>query len=98
MAAVVIVAYDPTWPDQFEQLAAALARQLSDVLAIDHIGSTAVPAWPPRTSSTSRAPWGAWPTPTGWLRNSAGRLHGHLYHHLDPAAARRPQRSGDHPR
>lgn len=43
MSAVAIVDYDPTWPDQFEQLAAALARQLSDVLAIDHIGSTAVP-------------------------------------------------------
>jgi hypothetical protein len=25
------------------------------------------PAWPPRTSSTSRSPWGAWPMPIGWL-------------------------------
>jgi hypothetical protein len=32
------------WPGQFEQLAAALARQLGDaLLAIEHIGSTAVP-------------------------------------------------------
>ena len=42
--AVAIVDYDPTWPDQFEQLATALRRHLGDaVLAIDHIGSTAVP-------------------------------------------------------
>ena len=44
MANVVIVDYDPTWPDQFEQLAAGLRRHLGDgVLGIDHIGSTAVP-------------------------------------------------------
>ena len=44
MAAVAIVDYDPTWPGQFEELAAALWRHLDDgVLAIDHIGSTAVP-------------------------------------------------------
>ena len=44
MANVVIVDYDPTWPDQFEALAAGLRDQLADgVLGIDHIGSTAVP-------------------------------------------------------
>jgi GrpB-like predicted nucleotidyltransferase (UPF0157 family) len=44
MANVVIVDYDPTWPDQFEQLAASLRRHLGDdVLGIDHIGSTSVP-------------------------------------------------------
>jgi GrpB-like predicted nucleotidyltransferase (UPF0157 family) len=44
MATVAIVDYDPTWPDQFEQLAAALRRHLGDgVVGIDHIGSTAVP-------------------------------------------------------
>jgi GrpB-like predicted nucleotidyltransferase (UPF0157 family) len=44
MATGVIVDYDPTWPDQFEQLAAALRRRLNDgVISIDHIGSTAVP-------------------------------------------------------
>jgi GrpB-like predicted nucleotidyltransferase (UPF0157 family) len=44
MARVAIVDYDPTWPDQFEPLAAALRRQLGDAaLAIDHIGSTSVP-------------------------------------------------------
>jgi dephospho-CoA kinase len=44
MANVVIVDYDPTWPDQFEQLAAALRRRLDDgVVSVDHIGSTSVP-------------------------------------------------------
>ena len=44
MATVVIVAYDPTWPDQLEQLAAGLRQQLGDAaISIDHIGSTAVP-------------------------------------------------------
>jgi GrpB-like predicted nucleotidyltransferase (UPF0157 family) len=44
MATVVIVDYDPTWPDQFEQLAAALRHQLGDgVISVDHIGSTSVP-------------------------------------------------------
>lgn len=44
MATVAIVDYDPSWPDQFEQLAAALRRRLGDAaMGIDHIGSTAVP-------------------------------------------------------
>ena len=44
MATVAIVEYDPTWPDQFERLAAALRRQLGGAaVSIDHIGSTAVP-------------------------------------------------------
>ncbi len=44
MATVTVVDYDPTWPDQFEQLAAGLRRRLGDaVVSIDHIGSTAVP-------------------------------------------------------
>src|SRR5215211_5698226 len=44
MAGIAILDYDPTWPDQFEQLAAALRRHLGDtVMGMDHIGSTAVP-------------------------------------------------------
>jgi GrpB-like predicted nucleotidyltransferase (UPF0157 family) len=44
MPAVAIVDYDPSWPDQFEQLAGGLRRQLGDAaIAIDHIGSTSVP-------------------------------------------------------
>jgi hypothetical protein len=44
MAIVAIVDYDPTWPDQVEELAAGLRGQLADgALGIDHIGSTAVP-------------------------------------------------------
>lgn len=39
-----IVAYDPTWPALFEQLAADLRAALGPVaLRIDHIGSSAVP-------------------------------------------------------
>jgi GrpB-like predicted nucleotidyltransferase (UPF0157 family) len=44
MTVVAIVDYDPAWPGQFDELAAALRRELGDgALAIDHIGSTAVP-------------------------------------------------------
>lgn len=44
MAFIAITDYDPTWPDQFEQVAAALGQRLGDaVISIDHIGSTAVP-------------------------------------------------------
>jgi GrpB-like predicted nucleotidyltransferase (UPF0157 family) len=44
MATVAIVDHDPSWPDQFQQLAAALRRQLGEgAIGIDHIGSTAVP-------------------------------------------------------
>jgi GrpB-like predicted nucleotidyltransferase (UPF0157 family) len=44
MATVVIVDDDPTWPDQFQQLAAGLRRHLGDdIVGIDHIGSTSVP-------------------------------------------------------
>jgi GrpB-like predicted nucleotidyltransferase (UPF0157 family) len=44
MAAIDVVDHDPTWPDQFQELAAALRRHLGDgALGIDHIGSTAVP-------------------------------------------------------
>jgi GrpB-like predicted nucleotidyltransferase (UPF0157 family) len=42
--AIAIVDYDSTWPEQFEELAATLRRELGDgARAIDHIGSTAVP-------------------------------------------------------
>ena len=44
MGIVAIVEYDPTWPQQFEELAAGLRRHLGDgAVGIDHIGSTAVP-------------------------------------------------------
>jgi GrpB-like predicted nucleotidyltransferase (UPF0157 family) len=36
--------YDPTWPQRFEQEAAAIHAELkSQVLRVDHIGSTSVP-------------------------------------------------------
>ncbi|MXG88703.1 GrpB family protein [Nocardioides sp. YIM 123512] len=44
---VEVVAYDPAWPDRFEALraeyAAALAAAGVPVVAIEHVGSTAVP-------------------------------------------------------
>jgi GrpB-like predicted nucleotidyltransferase (UPF0157 family) len=44
MPVIAIVDYDPTWPEQFQQLAAELRRHLGDAASrIDHIGSTAVP-------------------------------------------------------
>ena len=40
---VVVVAYDPSWPQLFRTAATALRESLGDVaLRIDHIGSTAV--------------------------------------------------------
>src|SRR4051794_20288642 len=42
--AIVIADYDPAWPAQFEQeRAEVLARLGSLVVAIEHVGSTAVP-------------------------------------------------------
>ncbi len=39
-----IVDYDPTWPDQFELVAARVREALADLdCTVEHIGSTAVP-------------------------------------------------------
>ena len=41
---MVVVAYDPAWPEVFRELAARVSAALGDVaLAIEHVGSTAVP-------------------------------------------------------
>ena len=41
---VEIVAYDAQWPDRFAELAAGIRRAFGPrVLAIEHVGSTAVP-------------------------------------------------------
>lgn len=41
---IVVVDYDPGWPAQFQKHAAILARALGrQALAIEHVGSTAVP-------------------------------------------------------
>lgn len=41
---IVIVDYDPTWPEQFRQLGTRLREALGPLaLRIDHIGSTSVP-------------------------------------------------------
>ncbi|MBI3513456.1 MAG: GrpB family protein [Proteobacteria bacterium] len=45
--AIEVVDYDPTWPARFEAERAALAQTLGPlVVAIEHIGSTAVPRLP----------------------------------------------------
>jgi GrpB-like predicted nucleotidyltransferase (UPF0157 family) len=44
---IVIEDYDGSWPETFERLNARLLRALDDaVLAVEHIGSTAVPGLP----------------------------------------------------
>jgi dephospho-CoA kinase len=40
-----LVDYDPTWPDQYQRLAARILRRVG-AHRIDHIGSTAVPGLP----------------------------------------------------
>lgn len=41
---IVIVDYDPRWPEQFQKHAAILSRVLgSKAVAIEHVGSTSVP-------------------------------------------------------
>lgn len=41
---IVIVPYDPRWPEQFRRLGTVLREALGEIaLRIDHIGSTAVP-------------------------------------------------------
>ncbi len=41
---IEIVPYNPRWPAEFEQLAAAIAKAMGGLaLCIDHIGSTSVP-------------------------------------------------------
>src|SRR5262245_23285042 len=41
---VILVDYDPRWPDLCEQLRAAVAEVLGDlVVIVEHVGSTAVP-------------------------------------------------------
>jgi GrpB-like predicted nucleotidyltransferase (UPF0157 family) len=42
---IVVVPYDPSWPQQFGRIAAHLGTALADVavVAIEHVGSTSVP-------------------------------------------------------
>lgn len=41
---IVIVPYDPAWPDEFAALAAPISEAMGDLaLRVDHIGSTSVP-------------------------------------------------------
>jgi GrpB-like predicted nucleotidyltransferase (UPF0157 family) len=40
---ITIREYDPRWPSLFDEERGAIARALGDVIAIEHMGSTAVP-------------------------------------------------------
>jgi GrpB-like predicted nucleotidyltransferase (UPF0157 family) len=41
---LIIVDYDPQWPDLFAELRATVAEALGDlVVTVEHVGSTAVP-------------------------------------------------------
>ena len=47
MGSVRVVAYDPAWPDRFEALRHRIEPAVADIaLAIEHVGSTAVPGLP----------------------------------------------------
>jgi GrpB-like predicted nucleotidyltransferase (UPF0157 family) len=44
---ILLVAYDPTWPDRFEHEAETIRRALGEkALRIEHVGSTSVPGLP----------------------------------------------------
>lgn len=45
MDEVVIVDYDPSWPEQFAEIAARVRAAFADgpLIAVEHVGSTAVP-------------------------------------------------------
>lgn len=45
MGSVMVVPYDPRWPDTFQQINSELRRALAavPVVAIEHVGSTSVP-------------------------------------------------------
>ncbi len=46
-APILLVAYDPTWPDRFQQEAGRIRRALGgQALCIEHVGSTSVPGLP----------------------------------------------------
>lgn len=44
MGTINVVAYDPQWPEQFEELRSIFAAALANhIIAIEHVGSTAIP-------------------------------------------------------
>jgi len=46
-APILLVAYDPTWPDRFQHEAERIRRALGEqALRIEHVGSTSVPGLP----------------------------------------------------
>ena len=58
-APILLVAYDPTWPDRFQHEAERIRRALGEqALRIEHVGSTSVPGLPSRLSTS----FSSWPT------------------------------------
>lgn len=44
MRSIIVVDYDPRWPQMFEEIRARIAPAVADIaLAIEHVGSTSVP-------------------------------------------------------
>lgn len=44
MSAIIVVDYDPAWPEIFERLKSAIWPTVADIaISIEHVGSTAVP-------------------------------------------------------
>jgi len=48
---ILVIEYDPKWPERFGIFRTSLANALDDLAAaIEHVGSTAVPTLPPSWS------------------------------------------------
>ena len=55
---VIVLDYDPNWPGLFQSLRKRIADALGDMaVAIEHVGSTAVPDLAQSRSSTSMCFW-----------------------------------------
>ncbi len=70
---IEIVAYSPEWPSEFKKFASQLRLALGELaLRIDHIGSTSVQGWMPRTALNPGDGGGA--HPRGSNRSGTDRL------------------------
>ena len=57
-APILLVAYDPTWPDRFQHEAERIRRALGEqALRIEHVGSTSVPGLPAKPIIDIRGNW-----------------------------------------
>ena len=88
---VIIVNYNPHWPDVFDELRAPVVAALGDlVVSVEHVGSTSVPGLAAKpiidmdvvVPTVADVPQGNWTSGTSRLRSSrrprdsrAGSLH-----------------------